>query len=136
MRIITGCVHPTETMSMPVLAGITPPDIRREARVAKITEATKNNSDHLLHHKETAAVPSCQQIIVSRRPFSRHTARLSDDTFDPAKAWSDCVDSGPTLIQTARHQPRPVLLPWADLPRKHCVKLNRLRCCTTRIGAR
>ena len=52
------------------------------------------------------------------------------DNYDPANAWSDRVDSGPTLIQTACPQPRPVLPPGADLPCKQCVKLNRLRCGT------
>ena len=55
MRIITGCMRPTETTLLPVLAGITPPDIRREARVAKLTVTANNNSDHLPHHKVTAA---------------------------------------------------------------------------------
>ena len=93
-RIITGCMRPTETTFLPVLAGITPPDIRREARVAKLTATAKNNSDHLLHHKVTAADAACPQRLVSRRPFSRHPARLSNDNYDPAKAWSDLVDRG------------------------------------------
>ena len=72
--------------------------------------------------------------LVSRVPFSRHAARLSNDNYDPAKAWSDRVDSGPPLIQTACPQPRPVIPPGADLPRKQWVKLNRLRCGTARVG--
>ena len=72
MRIITGCMRPTETTFLPVLAGITPPDIRREARVARITATAKNNSDHLLHHKVTVVDAACSQRLVSRRPFSRH----------------------------------------------------------------
>ena len=134
MRIITGCMRPTETMFLPVLAGITPPDIRREARVARITATAKNNSDHLLHHKVTAVDAACPQRLVSRRPFSRHAARLCNDNYDPAKAWSDRVDSGPPLIRTACPQPRPVLPPGADLHRKQWVKLNRLRCGTARVG--
>ena len=134
MRIITGCIRPTETTLLPVLAGITPPDIRREADVAKITATTKNNSDHLLHHKVTTADAACPQRLVSLRPFSRHSARLSSDNYDPAKAWSDRVDSGPPLIRTACPQPRHVLPPWTDLPREQWVKLNRLRRGTARVG--
>ena len=74
MRIITGCMRPTETTFLPVLAGITPPDIRREARVAKITATAKNNSDHILNNNITAADAACSQRLVSRRPFSRHAA--------------------------------------------------------------
>ena len=76
MRIISGCMRPTETTFLPVLAGITPPDIRREARVAKLTETAKNNPEHLLHHKVIAADAACPQRLVSRHPFSRHAARL------------------------------------------------------------
>ena len=126
MRIITGCMRPTETTFLPVLAGI-----RREARVAKIT--TKNDSDHLLHHRVTAADAACPQRLVSCRPFSIHAARLYTENYYPAKAWSDRVDSGPPLIQTACPQPRPVLHPGADLPCKW-VKLNRLRWGTARVG--
>ena len=117
-----------------MLAGITPSDIRREAREAKLTMTAKNNSEHLLHHKVTASDAACPQMLVSRRPFSRHAARLSNDNYDPAKAWSDRVDSVPPLIRTACPQPRPVIPPGADLPRKQWVKLNRLRCGTARVG--
>ena len=79
MRIISGCMRPTETTFLPVLAGITPPDIRREARVAKLTETAKNNPEHL-HHKVIAADAACPQRLVSRHPFSRHAARLSNVT--------------------------------------------------------
>ena len=119
MRIIIGCMRPTETF-LPVLTGITPPDIRREACVARITATAKNNSDHLLHHKVTAVDAACPQRLVSRRPFSIHAAR------------------GPPLIRTAcpqpKTQPRPVLPPGADLHRKQWVKLNHLRCATARDG--
>ena len=50
MRIITGCMRPTDTTFLHVLAGTTPPDISREARVAKPTATANNNPDHLLDH--------------------------------------------------------------------------------------
>ena len=51
-------MRPTETTFLHVLGGITPLDIRREARKAKITVTANNNTDHLLHHKVTAAKTS------------------------------------------------------------------------------
>ena len=116
MRIITGCMRPTETTFLPVLTGITPPDIRREACVARITATAKNNSDHLLLHKVTAVDAACPQRLISRRPFSRHAAQLCNDNYDRGKAWSDRVDSGPPLIRTACPQPRPVLPPGGRSP--------------------
>ena len=71
MRIITGCMRPTETTFLPVLAEITPPDTRRGACVAKITTTAKNNSDHFLHHKVTPPMrPACKD--------SFHAARSAD----------------------------------------------------------
>ena len=61
MRIITGSMRPTETTFLPVLLGITPPDIRREARVEKTIATAKNNTDHLVYYKVTAAAKACQQ---------------------------------------------------------------------------
>ena len=63
-RIITGCMRPTDTTFLPVLAGIMPPDIRREARMAKQTATAKINPDDLLHHKVTTADAACQQRLV------------------------------------------------------------------------
>ena len=72
------------------------------------------------------------------RKDSSHAARSADTRpdsvmtiwYDPAKAWSDRIDSGPPLIRTACPQPRPMLPPGADLNRNQWVKLNRLRCGT------
>ena len=43
-RMITGCLKPTNTNSLPILAGIAPSDIRRA--VASRTERTRQTTDH------------------------------------------------------------------------------------------
>ena len=83
---------------------------------------------------ETAVEQHANPYQTTSSSFSRHAARLCNDNYDPAKAWSDRVDSGPPLILTACPQPRPVLPPGADLHRKQWVKLNRLRCGNARVG--
>ena len=115
-------------MLLLLLAGIIPPDIRRETRVANIIATAKNNTDHLLHHKVTAAATACQQRLMSRRPFSRHAARLSNDNHDHVRRG--VIAS----IASTPPQPIPVLLSGEDLPRKQCVKLNRMRCGTARVS--
>ena len=135
MRIITGCMRPTERVFLPVLAGITPPDIRRESRVMSLTIAATENQQHLLHHRVSyAATNTGAQRLKSRSPFSRQSARLQTEKFDPDKTWIDRVNDGPRFVQTACPPPGQFLPPGADLPRKQWVRLNRLRSGTARVG--
>ena len=106
MQIITGCMRPTETTFLPVMAGITPTNIRRVENNCDRQEQLWSSTPP---QGITAADAACLQRLVAHCPFSRHAARLSHVNYDPAKAWSDRVDSGPPLIQTACPQPRPVL---------------------------
>ena len=103
MRIITGCMRPTETMLLPVLAGITPPDIRREARVAKLTVTAKNNSDHLLHHKVTAADAACPHRLVSscRLADTRPDSLMTIITILPRRRMIALIAVNPSFRQPA-----------------------------------
>ena len=137
LRIITGCMRPTETTFLPVLAGIVPPDIRRESQVARLTKMAMDNPSHLLHDRVSVAVTYAnehEQRLKSRRPFSRHAAHLVANNYDPPKAWNDRIDAGPPFIRSACPPPSPSLPPSADLPRKQWVRLNRLRSGTARVG--
>ena len=137
MRIITGCMRPTETTFLPVLAGIVPPDIRRESQVARLTKMAMDNPSHLLHDRVSVAVTYAnehEQRLKSRRPFSRHAAHLVANNYDPSKAWNDRIHDGPPFIRSACPPPSPSLPPGADLPRKQWVRLNRLRSGTARVG--
>ena len=51
-RMITGCLKPTNTNSLPVLAGIAPSDIRRA--VASRTERTRQATDQITHSMDIA----------------------------------------------------------------------------------
>ena len=137
MRIITGCMRPTETTFLPVLAEIVPPDIRRESQVARLTKMAMDNPSHLLHDRVSVAVTYAnehEQRLKSRRPFSRHAAHLVANNYDPPKAWNDRIDAGPPFIRSVCPPPSPSLPPGADLPRKQWVRLNRLRSGTARVG--
>ena len=50
------------------------------------------------------------------------TSRLSNDSVDPAKTWSDLGNSGPSPIRTACPQPRPAQ--WHRMCRRHAETLG------------
>ena len=65
MRIVTGCMRPMETTFLPILAGITPPDICCESHVSNITKAAMENPDHILHQRGSSAATVSRQRIRS-----------------------------------------------------------------------
>ena len=109
MHIITRCMRPTETTFLPVLAGITPPDIRRESHVSNITKTAMENPDHILHQRVSSATMVSRQCIRSRQPFTRHAACLLSAKFDTHTRHGTIVSitvhlpSGPLALHPARH---------------------------------
>ena len=135
MRSITGCLRPTKSTFLPVLAGIAPPHIRRESRVMNIATAARDDRQHILHQCVTGASSKPNRRLSSRRPFSCHAARLLTDGFDPVVEWHNNVHDGPRFLNCACPTPSQTLPPGADLPRKQWVRLNRLRSNTARVAA-
>ena len=88
-RMITGCLKPTNTNSLPILAGIAPSDIRRV--VASRTERTQQTTDerHPLngHLGVVARLKSRKSFIKSTEPINTtaKAARLElwRETRDP-----------------------------------------------------
>ncbi len=91
MRIVTGCMRPTETTFLPILAGITPPDIRRESRVMSLTDAAMKNRDHLLHHRvccqyhQHPATQITQSVLPTRQTSTIRRVRPSQEVERPCK---------------------------------------------------
>ena len=71
-RMITGCLKPTNTNSLPVLAGIAPPDIKSE--VASRTERTRQTTDkkHPLngHLRVVPCLKSRESFIDGTQPVA------------------------------------------------------------------
>ena len=134
MRIVTGCMHPTETTFQPVLTSITPPDIRHVSHIPNITKEAMENPNHILHQQISSAATVSRQRIRLHRPFTRHAARLLSAECGMHKAWNDRVVHGPSSIQTTCPPPSSSLPPSADLLRKQWVRLNRLHSGTARVG--
>ncbi len=124
MRLITGCFHPTPTKLLPVLSGITPAPLHREHHT--LTTKALTSPCHLLHDLLEQSNLLGQQRLKSRNPFSRHAVRLVNSQFDICESWiTDWQQvSRPAHLNIA---PNTALPPGAELPRKECVSLNRLR---------
>ena len=86
MRIITGCMRPTETTFLPVLAGIVPPTSGASRRLLA-SRKWMDNPSHLLHDRVSVAVTYANEHEQRlSQPFSRHAAHLVANNYDP-KAW-------------------------------------------------
>ena len=115
MRQITGCLRPTETQWLPVLANIAPPDLRRKAstdRLLSNIEAHPNwpGFNDVFNHP-----PAC---LASRSPIWS-----SDMTpVDINAQWT----SAPVVNQSFVPDPT-IQQPGFDLPRHTWSMLNRFR---------
>ena len=90
-RLITGCLKPTNTSNLHLLAGIAPANIRREvaSRVA-ITKATSDER-HLLHGHHPLA-----QRLKSRRSFLSHVQPLTKSREETRlQPWMEKLENDP-----------------------------------------
>ena len=78
MRIITGCLQPTPTECLPVLAGIPPPSLRRMELTSKFVNKVIASQHHSLHPRIPSTPRSSlpRQRLLSRRPFTCHAVLL------------------------------------------------------------
>ena len=51
LRIVTGCLRPTPTDYLPILAGIQPAGLRRRGATLSLANRATLNPDHILHDK-------------------------------------------------------------------------------------
>ena len=49
LRIVTGCLRPTPTYYLPILAGIQPAELHRQGAKLSLANRTTLNLDHILH---------------------------------------------------------------------------------------
>ena len=118
MRVITGCVRPTQIPWLPVLANIAPPGLRRKAATDNMLaniEAHPNWPAHadILYHPP--------QRLPSRRPIWSDTTPV-DLNAQWEEDWlsASVVNHGLVPDPTIRQ-------PGFDLPRRPWLMLNRFR---------
>ena len=69
LRIVTGCLRPTPTEDLPVLAGIQPAELRRLGATLSLANRAIHDPDHVLHGQLVGQQDAHQERIRSRHPF-------------------------------------------------------------------
>lgn len=131
MRIITGCIRSMPTELLPILSGISPPNLRREASCINLALKALDDPNHLLHD----AICNRNTTILrleNRHPPSNRMRRLMKEANNDNgtnwanKKWQDAWNNNnhrlKQFIDKVSNKPA-----GNDLPRQAWVKLNRLR---------
>ena len=134
MRIVTGCLRPTPTDYLPILAGIQPAKLRRRGATLSLANRATLNPDHILHEQLVGKQNAHQGRLKSRRPFVPAAQKLLDSLTESdirATQWMDYVWNIEFLKSASRLHafiPRAISKSLGmGLPRTSWVKLNRLR---------
>ncbi|KAJ8401557.1 hypothetical protein AAFF_G00378740 [Aldrovandia affinis] len=69
LRIVTGCLKPTPVSYLPVLAGITPASLRRDAATLTLARKAQKYDWHILNKATTTPAPPCR--LKSRHPYNK-----------------------------------------------------------------
>ena len=69
LRIVTGCLHPTQTNHLPVLSGIQPSELCRMGATLSLGHRGSLDPDHILYGFLSGSSNTRQVRLGSRRPF-------------------------------------------------------------------
>ncbi|UYV85123.1 hypothetical protein LAZ67_X004632 [Cordylochernes scorpioides] len=123
LRIITGVCQPTRIDWLPVLAHISPPELRRK-------EATKKMYQKLLDSPDLEINPILQSPpkhrLKSRNPIWSRGNQLLSQNFNISEAWTNSWISSDIPNKNLITSPS-VKIPGLSLPRREWVLLNRFR---------
>ncbi|UYV64398.1 hypothetical protein LAZ67_3000525 [Cordylochernes scorpioides] len=123
LRIITGVCQPTRIDWLPVLAHISPPELRRK-------EATKKMYQKLLDSPDLEINPILQSPpkhrLKSRKPIWSRGNQLLSQNFNISEAWTNSWISSDIPNKNLITSPS-VKIPGFSLPRREWVLLNRFR---------
>ena len=76
--IVTGCLCPTPTEDLPVLAGIQPAELRRLGATLSLANCAVHDADHVLHGQLVGQQDAHLGRLRSRRPFALVAWKLFD----------------------------------------------------------
>ena len=134
LRIVTGCLLPTPTDNLYVLAGILPSELRRKKAVLSLA-CRAQEPEHLLYDRLLSSPYGGHRQLKSRHPFVPAALELLNDFQDlgtSAASWADHRWSMEWQGSTSRlhHAFIPDVStspPGMHFPRPAWVRLNRLR---------
>ena len=134
LRIVTGCLRPTPTDYLPVLAGIQPAELRRLGATLSLAYRGSLDPDHILYELLAGSPDGHRERLKSRRPFVPAARKLLQDLteldiraaqwtyFKWSTEYSECSSDLRAFIPRASTRPMGM-----GLPRSSWVRLNRLR---------
>ena len=79
LRIVTGCLRPTQTDHLPILSGIQPAELRRMGATLSLAYPGYLDPDHILHGLLSGSSDTRQVRLRSRRPFVPGARNLLDN---------------------------------------------------------
>ena len=132
LRTITGCLKPTPVSYLPVLAGIAPAGLRREAAMLKLARKAQTHDWHILHNTTVDTEPPNR--LKSRHPYNKAAQEMLSSIPEDlsTRAWlaaswkQEWESAGPSLIHRYIWDPGDGA-EGEDLPRRQWTLLNRLR---------
>ena len=134
LRIVTGCLRPTPTKDLPVLAGIQPAELRRLGATLFLANRAIRDPDYVLHRQLVGQQDAHLGKLRSRRPFVPAAWKLlgSLSKLDiRVKQWKKRKWNADYLESTSRviaFIPRTTSRQLGlSVPRTSWVRLNRLR---------
>ena len=134
LRIVSGCLRPTPTDYLPVLAGIQPAELRRLRVTLSLAYRGSLDPGHILYELLAGFTHGYRERLKSRRPFVPAARKLLQDPteldiraaqwtdFKWSTKYSECSSDLCAFIP--RTSTRPMGM---GLPRSSWVRLNRLR---------
>ena len=132
LRTITGCLKPTPVSYLPVLAGIAPAHLRREAATLKLARKAQINNWHILHTATMDTKPPNR--LKSRHPYNKAAQELLRSIPEDlsTSAWLATTWKQEWESAEPSRMHRYIWDPGAgvegeDLPRRQWTLLNRLR---------
>ncbi|KAL6459828.1 hypothetical protein MHYP_G00315870 [Metynnis hypsauchen] len=103
--IVTGCLKATPASYLPVLAGITPASLRRDAAILTLARKAQKYDWHILHKATITSAPPGR--LKSRHPYSKAVQEMLQSILEDlsrdawlAATWKQTWEmAGPSCIQ-------------------------------------